>query len=71
MYIQGFFSINISEKNHQLCFPGLQTISRRLTLLFLYNVEVRYALQLRHLSSKIQSGHITRKSRIEAHFQLY
>ena len=35
-----------------------------MTLLFLYNAEVRYALQLRHLSSKIQSGNVTRKSRI-------
>ena len=37
-----------------------------LTLLFLYNAEVRFALQLRHLSSKIQSGYVTRKSRIVA-----
>ena len=36
-----------------------------MTLLLLYNAEVRYALQLRHLSSKIQSGYVTRKSRIE------
>ena len=35
-----------------------------LTLLFLYHAEVRYALQLRHLSSKIQRGYVTRKSRI-------
>ena len=33
----------------------------KLTLLFLYNAEVRYALQLRHLSSKIQRGYVTRK----------
>ena len=37
-----------------------------LTLLFLYNAEVRFALQLRHLSSKIQSGYVTRKFRIVA-----
>ena len=35
-----------------------------LTLLFLYNAEVRYALQYGHLSNKTQSGSITRKSRI-------
>ena len=37
-----------------------------MTLLFLYNAEVKYALQLilRHLSSKIQYGCVTRKSRI-------
>ena len=36
-----------------------------LTLLFLYKAEVRYALRLRQLSSKIQSGYVTRKSRIQ------
>ena len=37
-----------------------------LTLLFLYNAEVIYALQLRHLSSKIESRYmyVTRKPRI-------
>ena len=33
-------------------------------LLFLYNAEVRYALQLRHLSNKTQSGPVAQKSRI-------
>ena len=37
-----------------------------LTLLFLYNVEERYALQLPHLSNKTQSGSVTRKSHIGA-----
>ena len=32
-----------------------------LNLLFLYNAEMRYALPLRHLSNKIQSGYVTRK----------
>ena len=35
-----------------------------LTLLFLYNAEVTYALQLRHLSGKIESRYVTRKPRI-------
>ena len=35
--------------------PGLKT--NTLTLLFHYNVEVRYALQLHHLSRKILSGY--------------
>ena len=39
-------------------------MKKTLTLLFLFYAEVRYALQLRHLSSKIQSGYVTRKSRI-------
>ena len=33
-----------------------------MTSLFLYNVEVMYALQLHHLSINIQSGSITQKS---------
>ena len=33
-----------------------------MTLLFLYNAEVRYAVQLRHMSIKIQRGYLTRKS---------
>ena len=41
-----------------------EDMKKTLTLLFLFNAEVRYALQLRHLSSKIQSGYVTRKSRI-------
>ena len=32
----------------------------------LFNAEERYALQLRHLSNKTQSGSVTRKSRIGA-----
>ena len=36
---------------------------------FLYNAEVRYAPQLRHLSNKTQSGSVTRESRIV--FPLY
>ena len=41
-------------------------MKKTLTLLFLYNAEVRYALQLRHLSNKIQIAYVTRKSRIDS-----
>ena len=36
-----------------------------MTLLFLYSAEVRYALQLRHLSNKTRSRSVTRKSRVQ------
>ena len=36
-------------------------------ILFLYNVELRYALQLRHLSNKTQKRSVTRKSHIDHH----
>ena len=39
-----------------------EDMNYKLTLLFLYNAEARYAIQLRHLNSKIQRGYITRKS---------
>ena len=40
-------------------------MKRTLTLLSLYNAEVRYALQLHHLHNKIQSGYLTQKSCID------
>ena len=35
-----------------------------MTLLFLYKVEMRYALQLRNLSNELQCGSVTQKSRL-------
>ena len=43
---------------------GTEDIKQTLTILFLYNAEVRCVLQLRHLSNRTKSGSVTRKSRI-------
>ena len=43
---------------------SIEDIKQTLTILFLYNAEVRCVLQLRHLSNRTKSGSVTRKSRI-------
>ena len=61
------FTIPVLETiplKHRISKLSKENMKYTLTLLFIYNAEVIYALKLRHLSSKIKSRYITRKARI-------
>ena len=44
-------------EQHQDSKVSKKDMKQTMTLLFLYNAEVRYTVQLRHLSNKTQSGY--------------
>ena len=47
-------------EQHQDSKVSKKDMKQTMTLLFLYNAEVRYTVQLRHLTNKTQSGSVTR-----------